>query len=326
MTILDQASPAAPAIRGMTVVQARRALSEMFRRASLDSPELDARLLTGHALGLDHTGLTIEAGRAITDDEARAIDALAARRLTREPVARILGHKEFWGLTLRLSAATLVPRPDTETVVEAALAAVDSGGPRQRPLRIADLGTGSGALLVALLTELPNALGVATDVESGSTADCTRQHAAARARSARALRCQRLQRSTRRTVRCHRVQSALRDERRHRGPCSRGPSRSTPRARRWPGRARLLSHHCGTGGSTAQAWRPFGGGIGLRSGGPGGRNIPHGGPCAAPCRHRPLRCPTGSMCSGAGITPCSTNIADRQKIAWIMGRDRLASL
>jgi release factor glutamine methyltransferase len=145
-------------------VQARRALSEMFRRAGLDSPELDARLLTGHALGLDHTGLTIEASRPITDDEAHAIDVLAARRLAREPVARILGHKEFWGVPVRLSPATLVPRPETETVVEAALAAVDSGGPRQRPLRIADLGTGSGALLVALLTELPNARGIATDV------------------------------------------------------------------------------------------------------------------------------------------------------------------
>jgi release factor glutamine methyltransferase len=148
----------------MTVVQVRRALSETFRQAGLDSPELDARLLTGHALGLDHTGLTIEAGRFISDDEARAIDTLAARRLLREPVARILGHKEFWGLPLRISPATLVPRPETETVVEAALAAIDGGGPRSRTLRIADLGTGSGALLVALLTELPNADGVGTDV------------------------------------------------------------------------------------------------------------------------------------------------------------------
>ncbi len=164
MSILDQASPALPAIRGVTVVEARRTLTEIFRRAGIESPELDARLLTGHALGLDHTGLTIEAGRTITDDEAHAIDALATRRLLREPVARILGHKEFWGLPLRLSPATLVPRPETETVVEAALAAIDSGGPRSRPLRVADLGTGSGALLAALLTELPNAEGVATDI------------------------------------------------------------------------------------------------------------------------------------------------------------------
>ena len=102
-------------------------------------------------------GSTVEAGRRLDDDEARALAALAARRLEREPVARILGVKEFWGLPLRITAATLVPRPETETVVEAALAAIDSGGPRTRALRIADLGTGSGALLLALLTELPNA-------------------------------------------------------------------------------------------------------------------------------------------------------------------------
>src|SRR5215211_7785481 len=136
MSMLDQTSPVTPATRGMTVVQARRALTDMFRRAGIDSPELDARLLTGHALGLDHTGLTIEAARLVSDGEARAIDTLAARRLMREPVARILGHKEFWGLPLRISAATLVPRPETETVVEAALAAIDSGS-RSRTLRIA---------------------------------------------------------------------------------------------------------------------------------------------------------------------------------------------
>src|SRR5262249_37320528 len=149
---------------GMTIVEARRALTDAFRRAGLDSPELDARLLTGHALALDHTGLLIEANRDLRDDEAERLIALAARRLGREPVARILGVKEFWGLPLRISKSTLVPRPETETVVEAALAAIDQNGPRNRTLRIADLGTGSGALLVALLTELPNAIGVATDI------------------------------------------------------------------------------------------------------------------------------------------------------------------
>ena len=157
---------------GMTVAQARRALTEAFRQAELDSPELDARLLVGHALGLDHTGLTIDSGRSLGGDAAHALAALATRRLERKPVARILGVKEFWGLPLRLSSATLVPRPETETVVEAALAAIDEGGPRNRTLRIADLGTGSGALLIALLTELPNAVGVATDIsiEALSTA------------------------------------------------------------------------------------------------------------------------------------------------------------
>jgi release factor glutamine methyltransferase len=149
---------------GMTVAQARRTLTDIFRQAELDSPELDARLLVGHALGLDHTGLTIDSGRSLRGNAAHALAALAARRLEREPVARILGVKEFWGLPLRLNDATLVPRPETETVVEAALAAIDSAGPRTRALRIADLGTGSGALLIALLSELPNASGLGTDV------------------------------------------------------------------------------------------------------------------------------------------------------------------
>lgn len=149
---------------GMTIAQARRALADAFNEAGLDSPDLDARLLVGHALGLDHTGLTVESSRTLDAPDTQALAALAARRLGREPVARILGSREFWGLTLSLNEATLVPRPETETVVEAALAAMDRDGPRDRALRIADLGTGSGALLLALLHELPNASGIGTDV------------------------------------------------------------------------------------------------------------------------------------------------------------------
>jgi release factor glutamine methyltransferase len=149
---------------GATVAQARRALADDFRRAGLDSPELDARVLLGHALALDQSGLATSSERALTAAEAQAVAALAVRRLHREPVARIVGSKEFWGLALRVTDATLVPRPETETVVEAALAAVDGSGPRRRALRIADLGTGTGALLIALLTELPHARGVGTDL------------------------------------------------------------------------------------------------------------------------------------------------------------------
>jgi release factor glutamine methyltransferase len=155
---------------GMTVAQARRALAEVLRHAGIESPELDARLLTGHALGLDHTGLTVQSARKLSEREARALAALAGERLMRKPVARIVGVKEFWGLPLRVGAATLVPRPETETVVEAALAAIDRGGPRTRALRIADLGTGSGALLLALLSELPNATGIGTDTSFGALA------------------------------------------------------------------------------------------------------------------------------------------------------------
>ena len=150
--------------KSMTVDQARRFWAAKFRAAGLDSPELDARILAGHALALDHAGLAAARLRKLTLDEENAFASLAARRLAREPVARIVGKKEFWGLELAIGAATLVPRPETETVVEAALGAVDRGGPRSRPLRIADLGTGSGAILLALLTELPNALGIGTDI------------------------------------------------------------------------------------------------------------------------------------------------------------------
>jgi release factor glutamine methyltransferase len=153
-----------PIAPGLTLMQARRALAERFRSAEIDSPELDARLLTGQALGLDQTGLVVQADRRLSDREARALAALAERRLAREPVARILGIKEFWGLPLRITGATLVPRPETETLVEQALAAVDRVGLRTGALRIADLGTGSGALLLALLSELPNAFGIGTDL------------------------------------------------------------------------------------------------------------------------------------------------------------------
>ncbi len=139
-------------------------MADAFRQADIDSPDLDARVLAGHALGLDHARLTTNGGRLLSDAEAQTLDALAARRLEREPIARIVGHKEFWGLDFRVDEATLVPRPETETVVEAALAILDRDGPRDRVLRIADLGTGSGALLLALLHELPNATGAGTDI------------------------------------------------------------------------------------------------------------------------------------------------------------------
>jgi release factor glutamine methyltransferase len=148
---------------GMSVAAVRRALADMFRQCGLDSPALDARLLVGHALDLDHTELAAAAEQILDARQADTITALARRRLAREPVARIVGAKEFWGLRFQISPATLVPRPETESVVQCALAAVDAAGGRLRPLHIADLGTGSGAILLALLAELPNAIGVGTD-------------------------------------------------------------------------------------------------------------------------------------------------------------------
>jgi release factor glutamine methyltransferase len=146
----------------VSVEHARRVLAASFRAAGLDTPELDARILVGHALGLDHAALMAQSDRMIRSQEVDRIRSLAARRIGREPVARILGYKEFWSLPLSITPAVLVPRPETETLVQAALDLVEAKSGQR--LRIADLGTGSGALLLALLHELRGAEGVGTDL------------------------------------------------------------------------------------------------------------------------------------------------------------------
>jgi release factor glutamine methyltransferase len=113
------------------------------------------------------------AQRQLTPDESVRLEEFARRRLAGEPVARIIGEKEFWGLPLQLSSATLVPRPDTETVVELALELLRAGGSLDRPLRVADLGTGSGAILLALLSELPAAQGFGTDISEAALRTAT---------------------------------------------------------------------------------------------------------------------------------------------------------
>jgi release factor glutamine methyltransferase len=149
---------------GQTVETARRALAARLKSSAIDSAELDARILVGAALGVDLTGVIAAASRPLTSDEAIRLEDFVSRRLSGEPIARILGLKEFWGMPLKLSAATLVPRPDTETVVELALEMLRAAPDRGRRFRIADIGTGSGAILLALLSELPDADGFGTDI------------------------------------------------------------------------------------------------------------------------------------------------------------------
>lgn len=120
----------------------------------------DARFLILGLLGLETRDLLLDGQKILDADEAEKLDAALARRLSGEPVARILGAWEFWGLPFRLAPETLVPRPDTEILVEAALASVPD---RNAPLRCLDLGTGSGCILVALLSELPHAAGIGLD-------------------------------------------------------------------------------------------------------------------------------------------------------------------
>ena len=147
---------------GEKIEHARRTLTARFRAAHIEAAELDVRVLMCAALGLDLSGLIASAARGLTRAEADRLQEFAIRRLSGEPVARIVGEREFWGLPLKLSAATLVPRPDTETVVELALETI-------RPslhcaVRIGDIGTGSGAILLALLHEVAEAFGVGTDI------------------------------------------------------------------------------------------------------------------------------------------------------------------
>jgi release factor glutamine methyltransferase len=164
-------------LAGQTVEAARRALATRLREAGIDSAELDARMLAGAALGLDLSALIAATMRIITQNEAECLENFMQRRLAGEPVARILGVKEFWGLALQLSPATLVPRPDTETVVELALEIGRDEHRPHLPPRIADIGTGSGAILLALLSEWREATGVGTDISSQALQTASRNAA-----------------------------------------------------------------------------------------------------------------------------------------------------
>lgn len=137
------------------------AMRERLRAGAVATPDLDARVLVGAALGEDWTVLLRHPDRVPSVDERRRAEEMVGRRLAGEPVSRILGEREFWGLAMSVSAAVLDPRPDTEAVVERALEIARREG-LDAP-SVLDLGTGSGCILLALLTELPGARGVGID-------------------------------------------------------------------------------------------------------------------------------------------------------------------
>ena len=125
-------------------------------QAGVDSARLDARILLAQAMGASREEL-IAGTRQPTPEQEQAFQTLIARRAAREPLAYITGSKEVWSLDFKVGPGVLVPRPETETLVEASLAALPD---RQAPLRIGDLGTGTGALLLAALAEFPKARGI----------------------------------------------------------------------------------------------------------------------------------------------------------------------
>ena len=142
---------------GAAIDAVLRAAARRLAGAGIDTGRLDARLLLGAALGREvwpHESAPVPA------DALERFEGLLARRLAREPVSRILGRRAFWTLDLRVGPDTLDPRPDSETLVEAAVAAFADRAP---PRRVLDLGTGTGCLLLAVLTEFPRAVGLGVD-------------------------------------------------------------------------------------------------------------------------------------------------------------------
>ena len=127
-----------------------------------DTPRLDARILVAHVLGLEPSDLTIKDGISVSDSDLFKINEFLERRLNGEPVSRIIGEREFWSLPFYVTEDTLDPRPDTETLVDAAL---DQVSRNSLPVQIVlDAGTGSGCLLLALLTEWPEVFGIGVDM------------------------------------------------------------------------------------------------------------------------------------------------------------------
>ncbi len=146
------------------------AFDEASRRlsgAGISSARLDARVLMSSVLGLDQATLYGHPERPLSAGEGAHLAGLVARRESREPLAQILGRREFWSLPMAVTAETLIPRPETETLVEAAL---DRLSDSDAGISILDLGTGSGCLLLALLSELPAAWGVGVDISAAALA------------------------------------------------------------------------------------------------------------------------------------------------------------
>jgi len=131
-----------------------------LKKSGVEAPSFEARLLIEHALDLNRADLLSQSERILSDEEIRRIENLIARRAAHEPVARIIGEREFWSLNFGLNEATLEPRPDSEALVEVAIENLrDKIAPR-----ILDLGTGTGCLLLSILHEIPSATGIGIDI------------------------------------------------------------------------------------------------------------------------------------------------------------------
>ncbi len=144
-----------------TAGQAILTVTDTFKKAGLETPQLDARVLIAAALEIDSTQLFSYPETKMSETQLERLQGFVARRMNHEPVARILGIREFWSLEFKVDESTLVPRPDSETLIDTVLRNVDDP---QAELSILDVGTGSGCLALSLLSELLNARALATDI------------------------------------------------------------------------------------------------------------------------------------------------------------------
>jgi release factor glutamine methyltransferase len=154
--------------RQPTVADAVRQATRELEGAGIDGAGTDARRLVAAVLDLSAAQLLGRRGQLLSADQARRLRGYLDRRRMREPVSRILGERDFYGRSFTISPATLDPRPDSETLIEAALDLARAEGWLAAPLRLLDVGTGSGCLLLTLLCELPAATGVGTDINQSA--------------------------------------------------------------------------------------------------------------------------------------------------------------
>jgi len=145
----------------ISVEQALYRASTLLKQSGVEKARFEARILLGHVLGATREELLLGYSNKLAKNKFDDLMGLVTRRAACEPIAYLIGEREFWGLTFEVTRDTLIPRPDSETLIEAALDFARENGHSR--FRILDIGTGSGCLLISLLNEMPEAEGVATD-------------------------------------------------------------------------------------------------------------------------------------------------------------------